>query len=69
MKDDNKVLASLLSPLSESEDTVKNSKSFAKRVKSDKIRSNYKIVSFDVKSLFTNVPLNQTTSIILTQNL
>ena len=28
-------------------------------------KSNYKIVSFDVKSLFTNVPLDQTISIIL----
>ena len=60
-----KYLASLLSPLSESEYTVKNSKSFAQKVKLDKIPSNYKIVSFDVKSLFSNVPLDQTISIIL----
>ena len=60
-----KYLGSLLSPLCESEYTVKNSKSFVKRVKLGKIPSNCKIVSFDVKSLFTNVPLDQTISIIL----
>ena len=53
---------SLLSPLCESEYMVKNSKSFVKRLKLDEIPSNYKIVSFDVKSLFTKVPLDQTTS-------
>ena len=46
-----KYLASLLIPLSESEYTIKNSKSFVQKVKLDKIPSNYKIVSFDVKSL------------------
>ena len=60
-----KYLASLLSPLSESEYAVKNSKSFVQKVKLDKIPSNYEIVSFDVKSLFTNVALDQTISIIL----
>ena len=49
-----KYLVSLLSPLSESEYTVKNSKSFVQKVKLDKIPSNYKIASFDAKSLFTN---------------
>ena len=60
-----KYLASPLSPLSESEYTVKNSKSFIQKVKLDKIPSNYKIVSFDVKSLFSNVHLDQAISIIL----
>ena len=60
-----KYLASLLSPLSESEYTVKNSKSFVQKVKLDKILSNYKIASFEVKSLFTNVPLDETISMIL----
>ena len=45
--------------------TVKNSKSFVQKVKFDKIPSIYKIASFDVKSLFINVPLDQTISIIL----
>ena len=60
-----KCLAPLLSSLSGSEYTVNNSKSFVQKVKLDKIPSNYKIVSVDVKSLFTNVPLDQTISIIL----
>ena len=60
-----KYLASLVSPLSESEYTVKNSKLFVQKLKLDTIPSNYKIVSFDIKSLFTNVPLDQTIRIIL----
>ena len=43
---------------------MKNSKSFVQKVKLDIIPWNYKIVSFDVKSPFTNVPLDQTVSII-----
>ena len=48
-----KYLALLLSPLSGSEYTVKNSKSVVQKVNLDKIPSNYKI-SFDKKSLFTD---------------
>ena len=54
-----KHLALLLSPLSESEYTVKDSKSFVQKFKLDIIPWSYKIVSFDVKSLFVNVPLAQ----------
>ena len=60
-----KYLTLLVSPLSESEYTAKNSKLFVQKLKSDTIPSNYKIVSFDVKSLFTNVPLDQSIRIIL----
>ena len=60
-----KYLASLLSPLRESEYTVKNSKSFGQKVKLNKIPSNYKMVSFNLESLFTNVSLDRTISIIL----
>ena len=60
-----KYLTLLVSPLSESEYTAKNSKLFVQKLKSDAIPSNYKIVSFDVKSLFTNVPLDQSIRIIL----
>ena len=42
-----KYLALLLSPLSGSEYTVKNSKPFVQKVKLDKISSKYKINSFD----------------------
>ena len=58
-----------MSPLSESEYTVKNSKSFVQKVKLGKIPLNYKIVSFDVQSLFTNVPLDQAISIILNRKI
>ena len=58
-------LASSLSPLSESQYIVKKSKSFVQKVRLDKISSNYKIILFDVKSLFANVSLDQTISIIL----
>ena len=34
-------------------------------IKQQVIPSSYKLVSFDVKSLFTNVPLDRTTDIIL----
>ena len=60
-----KYLTSLLPPLNETEYTVKNSKLFVQKVKLDKIQSNYKIVSFDEKSPFSNVSLDQTISIIL----
>lgn len=54
-----------MSPLNESEYIVKNPKSFVQQVKLDEIPSNFKIVSFDVKSLFTNITLDQTISTIL----
>ena len=60
-----KYLAASLLPLSESEYTVKNPKSFIEKVKADKVPSDYKIVSIDVKSLLTYVPLNQTINVIL----
>ena len=44
-----KYLTSLLSPLNETEYTVKNSKLFVQKDKLDKIPSNYKTVSFDEK--------------------
>ena len=38
-----------------------------KKVKSQRIPVGYKIISFDGKSLFTNVPLKETIDIILTK--
>ena len=58
--------AKLLSPLSQSEYTVKNTKEFAQNFKRLYVpKDNYKLVSFDVSSLFTNVPLDYTIDIIL----
>ena len=60
-----KYLAQLLKPLSESRFTIKNSKTFTKMLKKMRIPPGYKMVSFDVVSLFTNVPLDETIDIII----
>ena len=58
-------LAKILSPLSRSQYTVESSNKFVNVIKQQVIPSSYKLVSFDVKSLFTNVPLDRTIDIIL----
>ena len=61
-----KYLAKLLSPLSQSEYTFKNTKEFVQDLKKLYVpNDNYKLVSFDVSSLFTNVPLDYTIDVIL----
>ena len=60
-----KYLAQLLKLLSESQYTIKNSKTFKKRLKKMRIHSGYKMESFDVVSLFTNEPLDETIGIII----
>ena len=60
-----KFLSKLMAPLCESEYTVKNTKNFVDNIKKENIQKGYKMVSFDVKSLFTNVPLDRTINIIL----
>ena len=52
-------LAKVLSPLSRSQYTVESSNKFANVIKQQVIPSSYKLVSFDVKYLFTNVPLDR----------
>ena len=59
------VTAKLLSPLSTSEYTVSNSVEFMTTIKNLQVRSGYHMVSFDVKSLFTNVPLKYTIWLVL----
>ena len=54
-----------MSPLSISEYTVKNTQEFITFTKNVIVPTNYKLVSFDVTSLFTNVPLKETIDIIL----
>ena len=58
-------LAMVLSQLSRSDFTVSSSKEFTEIIKLKSIPDNYKLVSFDVKSLFTNVPMDSTIIIIL----
>ena len=60
-----KHLAKVLSPLSHSEFPVKNAKAFLQVFKNMLLPDDYKLISFDLTSLFTNVPLDYTISIIL----
>ena len=60
-----KYLAQLLKPLSELQYTIKNSKTFTKRLKKIRIPRKYKMVSFNLVSLFTKVPLDETIEIII----
>ena len=62
-----KHLAALLSPLTSSEYNIKNSYEFVKTIKNKKILNGYKMISFDIKNLFTNVPLDKTIKTILTK--
>ena len=59
-----KYLVKLLSPLSESEYTIKITKYFVEKIKKEHIPHDHLLVSFDVKSLFTNDPLDETIEII-----
>ena len=60
-----KYLNSLLVPLGKSERIPLNIESFIKCIKSQRIPDGYQMISFDVKSLFTNIPLNEIINIIL----
>ena len=60
-----KYLTKLLAPLRESEYIIKSAKDFIGKVKSKQVPNGYQMVSFDVKSLFTNVPLDRTIDIVL----
>ena len=55
----------MLAPLRESEYIIKSTKDLIGKVKSKEVPNGYQIVSFDGKSLFTNVPLDRTMDIIL----
>ena len=52
-----------MSPFSRS--TVNSTKHFIKSIKHEKIQISYQTISFDIKSLFTSVPLDKTFEIIL----
>ena len=51
--------------LNQSEFTVKHARAFMKEFKNMLPPDNYKLITFDATSLFTNVPLDYTTDIIL----
>ena len=58
-------LASLLKPVGKSQYTISNTSEFIEKIKHKVIPPGYSLVSFDVISLFTNVPLDKTIEIIL----
>ena len=60
-----KFLSKLLSSLRQSDHNVRSTKDLIQNIKEENIPTGYKMVSFNVKSLFTNVPLDQTINITL----
>ena len=63
-----KFLNSLLAPLGKSDCIILNTEeAFVNQVKGQRIPEGYKMVSFEVKNLFTQVPLNEMIDIILTK--
>ena len=60
-----KVLSRSLSQLRQSDHNVRSTKNFIQNIKQESITTGYKMVSFDVKSFITNVPLDRTINIIL----
>ena len=60
-----KHLQKLLSPLSQSEFTLKNKKTFIQEIKNMLPPDGYRLISFHGTLLFTNVPLDHTIDIIL----
>ena len=52
-------LAQILKPLGQLQYTIKSSKLFIKTREKQKISTGYQMVSFDVVSLFANVPLEE----------
>ena len=60
-----KFLAGFLSPLAKNRYTINNTQDFVKRLNRLSIQTGEKMVSFDVSSLFTNVPLDFTIDVIL----
>ena len=58
-------LAESLTPLGKSKHTISNTNDFITRLKTERISKRFKKISFNVKSLFTNVPLEETVDTIL----
>ena len=60
-----KYLAKTLTPLTKSVYNIDSTKDFLEKIKTAKIETGYKMVSLDVVSLFTSVPLDFTINLIL----
>ena len=59
-----KHLAELLLPLTRNQYTINNTQDFVTRLNGLSIQADQKMVSFDVSSLFSNVPLDYTIDVI-----
>ena len=62
-----KFLVPLLNPLTHNDFTVKNSIEFAKELSTFRFTDPIYLASFDVKSLFTNIPLEETIDICVAE--
>ena len=60
-----KFLSEMLKPLTKSEYNIESTNDFIKEIRKLKIQTGYKMVSLDVVSLFTSVPLDFTINLIL----
>ena len=54
-----KYLNTLLTPLSKSHCNILSTHDLIQKIKSERISKGFKLISFDVKDLFTNVPQHQ----------
>ena len=54
-----------MAPLRESQYSIKSTKDFISDIKNKKVPNGFQMVSFYVKSLFTNLPLDQIIQLIL----
>ena len=62
-----KTLAKYLAPLADNQHTIKNTLDFAEKLKDRTINEDEIVVSYDVTSLFTEIPLDETVNHILDQ--
>ena len=62
-----KFLVPVISPITQNEYTIENSNIFVKNLLETNLPRNFVMASFDIESLFTNVPLKETTDIIVNQ--
>ena len=60
-----KYLVPILAPFTENEFTVKNSYQFADDMKNMRLESSMTMASFDIESLFTNIPVRETINICI----
>ena len=60
-----KYLAELLKPLTKSDYSIDSTKDFVGKIRSRRIPEDHELISFDVVSLFTSVPLDYTIELIL----